>query len=63
MYPPSDLTHGGRLSCATPDRVANCPQVVDKVVDNFIEKKRAGSTSGTYTYHHHLSINNPLPKT
>jgi len=35
MYTPSDLTHGGQVF-ATPDRVANCPQAVDKPVDNFL---------------------------
>jgi hypothetical protein len=49
MYPPWFLTHGGGLFCATPDCVANCPQAVDKVVDNFIERKVDGSTSGTIT--------------
>jgi len=59
MSPPWNLTQGGRFFCATPDCVANCPQPVDKPVDNFIEIKREGSTLGTYTYLTLMSNNNP----
>jgi hypothetical protein len=49
MYLLANLTHGGQVF-ATPDRVANCPQPVDKPVDNFLEKKQGRTPlSAPYT--------------
>jgi hypothetical protein len=48
MYVPAVVFNTwGWLFCATPDRVTNCPQAVDNLVDNFIEKAGAGSNLGT----------------
>jgi hypothetical protein len=60
MYLLANLTHGGQVF-ATPDRVANCPQPVDKPVDNFLEKKQGRTPlSAPYTNHLNLSNNKPL---
>jgi hypothetical protein len=57
MYPPSDLTHGGSFPQAVDNPPPPCPQVVDKVVDNFIEKRREGSTSGTLRLNESSKLN------